>query len=160
MRSTLASHSAVPRGANVNRMNADRAIRTAAQRTQGLWGLISMFLREIWRPTLAIRIAAVTLARDSAIIIARFRPSKKNVWYSLWTLVTDWHLKRLDPLGWHRALHAKVEREDGLYSDMEKNERKINKQSPIPISRCEQAMDTMQHNQWCNRVQKTKGRFF
>ena len=32
-RSTLASHSAVPRGTNVKRMNANRAIRIAAQRT-------------------------------------------------------------------------------------------------------------------------------
>ena len=29
---------------NVKRMNANRAIRIAAQRTQGLWGLISVFL--------------------------------------------------------------------------------------------------------------------
>ena len=50
-RSTLASHSAGPRGTNVKRMNANRAIRIAAQRTQGLWGLISVFLREIWPPT-------------------------------------------------------------------------------------------------------------
>ena len=35
-RSTLAGHSAVPRGTNVKRMNANRAIRIAAQRTQGL----------------------------------------------------------------------------------------------------------------------------
>ena len=35
-RSTLASHSAAPRGANVKRMNANRAMRIAAQRTQGL----------------------------------------------------------------------------------------------------------------------------
>ena len=35
-RSTLASHSAVPCGTNVKRMNANRAIRIAAQRTQGL----------------------------------------------------------------------------------------------------------------------------
>ena len=34
--STLAGHSAVPRGTNVKRMNANRAIRIAAQRTQGL----------------------------------------------------------------------------------------------------------------------------
>ena len=46
-RSTLASHSAVPRGTNVKRMNANRAIRIAAQRTQGLRGLISVFSREI-----------------------------------------------------------------------------------------------------------------
>ena len=35
-RSTLAGHSAVPRGTNTTRMNANRAIRIAAQRTQGL----------------------------------------------------------------------------------------------------------------------------
>ena len=35
-RSTLASHSAIPRGTNVKRMNANRTIRIAAQRTQGL----------------------------------------------------------------------------------------------------------------------------
>ena len=33
---TLASHSAVPCGTNVKRMNANHAIRIAAQRTQGL----------------------------------------------------------------------------------------------------------------------------
>ena len=33
---TLAGHSAVPRGTNVKRMNANRAIRIAAQLTQGL----------------------------------------------------------------------------------------------------------------------------
>ena len=43
-RSTLASHSAVPRGTNVKRMTANRAIRIAAQRTQGPRGLISVFL--------------------------------------------------------------------------------------------------------------------
>ena len=36
-RPTLASHSAIPCGTNVKRMNANRAIRIAAQRrTQGL----------------------------------------------------------------------------------------------------------------------------
>ena len=34
--STLASHSAIPRGTNVERVNANRAIRIAAQQTQGL----------------------------------------------------------------------------------------------------------------------------
>ena len=34
--STLTGHSAVPRGTNTTRMNADRAIRIAAQRMQGL----------------------------------------------------------------------------------------------------------------------------
>ena len=33
---TLAGHSAVPRGTNTTPMNANRAIRIAAQRTQGL----------------------------------------------------------------------------------------------------------------------------
>ena len=42
-RSTLASHSAVARGTNVKRMNANRAIPIAAQRMQGVWGLISVF---------------------------------------------------------------------------------------------------------------------
>ena len=49
--STLANHSAVPCGTNVKRMNANRAMRIAAQRTQGLWGLIFVFSREIWPPT-------------------------------------------------------------------------------------------------------------
>ena len=35
LRSALASHSAVPCGTNVKRINANRAIRIAAQRTQG-----------------------------------------------------------------------------------------------------------------------------
>ena len=35
-RSTLASHSAVPCGTNVKRMNANRVIRIMAERTQGL----------------------------------------------------------------------------------------------------------------------------
>ena len=50
-RSTLASHSAVPRGTNAKWMNANRAIRIAAQWTQGLRGLISVFRGEIWQPT-------------------------------------------------------------------------------------------------------------
>ena len=50
-RSTLANQSAVPRGTNVKRMNANRAMRIAAQRTQGLWGLISVYREEIWPPT-------------------------------------------------------------------------------------------------------------
>ena len=33
---SLASHSAIPRATNVARTNANRAIRIAAQRTQGL----------------------------------------------------------------------------------------------------------------------------
>ena len=35
-RSTLASHSAILQGTDVKRMNANRAIRIAAQRMQGL----------------------------------------------------------------------------------------------------------------------------
>ena len=61
-RSTLAGHSAVPCATNVKQMNTNRTIRIAAQRTQGQWGRIS--------------IAAITLASDSAITIARSRPSK------------------------------------------------------------------------------------
>ena len=33
---------AMPQFQNVKRMNANRTIRTAAQQTQGLWGLISV----------------------------------------------------------------------------------------------------------------------
>ena len=90
-RPTLASHSAVPRGTNVKRMNANRASRIAAQRTQGLWGLISVFRgRHDRQRTLAIRIAAVTLASNSAITIARFPhqgatlPKKRN--FSKWQI--------------------------------------------------------------------------
>ena len=36
---------------NVSRMNANRAIRIAAQRTQGLRGVVSVSLREIWLQT-------------------------------------------------------------------------------------------------------------
>ena len=50
-RSILASHSAIPCGANVKRTNANCAIRIAAQQTQCLWGLISVFSREKWLPT-------------------------------------------------------------------------------------------------------------
>ena len=46
-RSTLASHSAIPHGTKVARMNANRAIRIAAQRMQVLRGLISVFRGEI-----------------------------------------------------------------------------------------------------------------
>ena len=138
-RSTLASHTAVPRGTNAKRMNANRAIRIAAKRTRGFAKGVSrtvsprVFLkmgrkrekkkhgrkrkiteengkigsdsvpatpfaksrrtqgleaprclcfRERYdcRRTLAIRIAAITLASDSAITIARFRPSKVPPW--------------------------------------------------------------------------------
>ena len=43
-RSTLAGHSAGPRGTDTTPTNANRAIRIAAQRTQGLRGPISVFL--------------------------------------------------------------------------------------------------------------------
>ena len=42
--STLAGHSAVPRGTSTTPMNANRSIRIAAQRTQGLRGPNSVFL--------------------------------------------------------------------------------------------------------------------
>ena len=60
-------------------MNANRAIRIAAQRTQSLWGPNSEVLerdRFDRQRMLVIRIAAITLASDSAITIARFCPSK------------------------------------------------------------------------------------
>ena len=91
-RSTLASHSAVPRGTNVKRKNASRAIRIAAQRTQGLCGLVFYVSGgDMTANELAIRIAAITLASDSARTIVRFRPSK--VWglfphFQVWTSKT------------------------------------------------------------------------
>ena len=42
--STLAGHSAGPRGTNITPTNANRAIRTAVQQTQGLRGLNTVFL--------------------------------------------------------------------------------------------------------------------
>ena len=42
--STLAGHSAGPRGTNTTPTNTNRAIRIAAQRTQGLRGPNSVFL--------------------------------------------------------------------------------------------------------------------
>ena len=49
--STLASQSAAPRGTNVKRMNANRAIWIAAERTLGLSGLIFVLGEDIWPPT-------------------------------------------------------------------------------------------------------------
>ena len=46
-RSTLAGHSAVPRGTNTTPMNANSAIRIAAQRTKGLRGPNPVFSGEI-----------------------------------------------------------------------------------------------------------------
>ena len=71
-RSTLPGHFAISRGTNVKWMNANRAIQVAAQQLQGLWGPISVYCQR----TLVIRIAVITLASDSAITIARLRPSK------------------------------------------------------------------------------------
>ena len=62
-RSTLAGHSAGTRGTNT----------TPAQRTQGLRGPNSVFLEG---DMTANERAAITLASDSAITIAQFRPSK------------------------------------------------------------------------------------
>ena len=60
-----------------NAFNANRAIRIAVQRTQGLRGPVSVFRGRYDRQrTLVIRIAAITLASDSAITLERFRPSK------------------------------------------------------------------------------------
>ena len=76
-RSTLAGHSAGPRGTSTTPTNANRAIRITVQRTQGLRGPNSVFRGRYDRQrTLVIRIAAITLGSDSAIILARFRPSK------------------------------------------------------------------------------------
>ena len=77
-RSTLAGHSADPPGTNTTPTNANRAIRIVVQRTQGLRGPTGVFLRGRYdrQRTLVIRIAAKTLASDSGITIARFRPSK------------------------------------------------------------------------------------
>ena len=75
-RSTLAGHSAVPCGTNVKLLNANRAIRIAAQRAQGLYGQISVGRTYDRQRTLVIRIAAIIFASDSARTIARFRSSK------------------------------------------------------------------------------------
>ena len=77
-RSTLASHSAVPRGTNVKRMNANRT-RFESQRNERRVCEDSFLCfrgRYDRQRTLAIRIAAITLASDSALTITRFRPSK------------------------------------------------------------------------------------
>ena len=59
-------HKTIPRETNVTPMNANRAVRNAPQWKQGLWGQISVVLGEIYarQRTLAIRIAAITFARD------------------------------------------------------------------------------------------------
>ena len=72
-RSTLASHSAVPRGTNATRMNANRTIRISKAYEDKFLCLRGTHDRQ---RTLVIRIAAITLTSDSAITIAQFRPSK------------------------------------------------------------------------------------
>ena len=63
----------------------------AAQRTQGLWGPSSVLRGEIWpQRTLAIRIAAITLASDPAITIARFRPSKASTETLVQSKIPQW----------------------------------------------------------------------
>ena len=70
--STLASHFAISCGTNVARANANRAIRIEAQRTHCLRRPISGCFggRSDRQQTLLIRIAAITLAGNSAITIA------------------------------------------------------------------------------------------
>ena len=65
------------RGTNTTPMNANRVMRTAVQRTQGLRGPNSVFIKRRYdcQRTLVIRIAATTTrAGDSVMNIARFRP--------------------------------------------------------------------------------------
>ena len=81
-RSSLAGHSASLRGTTVSRVNANRAIGIAAQRMHCLEGPISVFWGRYdcqWTPV--IRIAAKILASDSAITLARFRPSEVGICY-------------------------------------------------------------------------------
>ena len=55
-RSTLARHSALPRGTNVTRMNTNRAMRAAAQQTNaGSMRTNFCVLAEIWLPTTSNR---------------------------------------------------------------------------------------------------------
>ena len=78
-RSTLASHSAVPHGKNTTSTNANRAIRIATHNERRVYEdqILCFGGRYDRQRTLVIRIAAITLASDSAITIARFRPSKR-----------------------------------------------------------------------------------
>ena len=78
-RSTPAGHSADPRGTNTTPTNANRAIRTGSATNAGsMRNKLCVFRVNYDRKrTLVIRIAAITLASDSAITLARFRPSKK-----------------------------------------------------------------------------------
>ena len=101
MRSTLASHSAILRGTNVTRMNTNRVIWTATQRTQGLWGLVSVFRREIRPPTNASDSNRGDTSRsdasDATITIARFLiQGTKTIGMGLvinqWVLVSHYHV--------------------------------------------------------------------
>ena len=69
--SILAGHSAGPHGMNTTPTNSNRAIRITAQRTQGLPSTRTKFCvfrgRYDCQRTLVIRIAAITLASNSAI---------------------------------------------------------------------------------------------
>ena len=82
-RPTLASHSAVPRGTNTTPMNAQSrdsnrsATNAGPMRTKSC--VLGGDMSSNERRTLAIRIAATTLASDSAMTIVRFRPSKAVV---------------------------------------------------------------------------------
>ena len=69
---------------NTTPTNTNRAIRIAAHRTQGLQGANSVVLggRSDHQRTLVVRIAAITIASDSAITIARLRPSKERRYVS------------------------------------------------------------------------------
>ena len=75
MYSTLAGHSADPRRTNVTRMNANRMTQIAAT-MQGLLGRFWCRERCDRQRALVIRTAAISLASDSLITIAQFRPSK------------------------------------------------------------------------------------
>ena len=78
--STLAGHSAGPRGTNTTPTKANRVIRTVVQRTQGLHSPLRE--RSECQRTLVIRITAITLASNAAITLAQFRPSKVNNGFS------------------------------------------------------------------------------
>ena len=77
--STLASHSAVPRGTNVKRVNANRdSNRSTTNAGSVRTNFCVLGERYDRQRTLAIRIAGITLASGSVIIIAQFRLSKQK----------------------------------------------------------------------------------
>ena len=71
-RSTLASHSAVPRGTNVKRARSESQ---HSERRVYEDSFLCFGGRYDRQRTLAIRTAAITFASDSVITIARLRPS-------------------------------------------------------------------------------------